>query len=389
MSTAVLLAPARYVVGLDVAADAFVACLLTRAANGSCQVLGAPKSFANSARGFAPFHRWLTQRLAGQPQAQQVLCVLEATGVYHEALAYGLVEQGLAVSVCPPARVRQYARSLPGKSKTDALDAHLLARLGLERPLPRWQPFAPSLRTLRTLVRERAALLAQRTQLTNRCHAYQHAVHGPAGPLQRLQAQRALLDGQLAELEAELHALQQADPVLAPAVGRLTTIPGLGQVTALVLLGETNGFAGFANGRQLASYAGLDVVAHQSGTSVLGRARLSKRGNAHLRTALYWPAVTAARCNPQQRALYERLRERHPQQRKIALGAIMRKLLLLAFTLHRTQQDYDPNRSQPTPNKVAPTLSAEATQDGATGATPPLLAPNVRKMTRPLQPQTP
>ena len=159
---------------------------------------------------------------------------------------------------------------------------------------------------------------------------------------------------------------------------RIATIPGIGGQTALILLAETNGFAHFANARQLASFAGLDVVQRQSGTSVHGRARLSKRGNTHLRAALYMPALTACRHNAQQKAFYERLRTRHPTG-KAALCAVMRKLLLLAFSLHQSKEDYAHTRTTVThkPKKIAPTQGAEATQDGPACAETPFSATKV------------
>ena len=382
--------PAPYVVGVDVAAESFVAVLATRPAAGSVQVLNAPKSFANTAAGFAALLAWADQHLRRVQNPAGVAFVLEATGVYHEELTYFLHHHHRTVQVVQPLMAKQFARSLATKSKTDALDAAMLARLGLERALPVWKPFTPALRLLRALTRERATGLKHATRLRNQLHALLHAHATPANQVARLQTHLDLLDDQKKEVEQELNALIASEKDLKKAVERIATIPGIGSQTALILLAETNGFAFFANARQLVSFAGLDVVHQQSGTSVRARPRLSKRGNTPLRTALYMPALAASRYNPQQKAFYERLRTRHPSG-KAALCAVMRKLLVLAFSLHQSKEDYAQTRTTVTHKhqKIAPTQGAEATQDGPTCAETPFSATKVPENTRKIAELTP
>ena len=383
-------ASAPYVVGIDVAADSFVAVLATRPATGTVQVLLAPKSFANTAAGFAALLTWADKPLRRVPDTAGVAFVLEATGVYHEELTYFLHHHGRTAQVVQPLMAKQFARSLATKSKTDALDAAMLARLGLERALPVWKPFTPALRLLRALTRERATGLQHATRLRNQLHALHHAHATPVQQVARLQAHLDLLEEQKKDVEQELKALVSSEKDLEKAVERIATIPGIGSQTALILLAETNGFAHFANARQLASFAGLDVVHQQSGTSVRARPRLSKRGNTHLRTALYMPALAACRYNPQQKAFYERLRTRHPTG-KAALCAVMRKLLVLAFSLHQSKEDYAQTRTTVTHKlkKIAPTQGAEATQDGPACAETPFSATKVPGKSRKVAEITP
>lgn len=371
-----LLPPPPYGVGLDIAKDTFTACLLQRTPAGDVRLVQQPKApFANSARGVAALLSWLTRY---RPADAAVAFVLEATGSYYEELAYALHAQGYRLHVCQPLQVKQFARSTSTKSKNDALDARLLATFGLTRALPAWQPFSPQQRHVRALLREQADLLAQRTQLRNRRHAWQHSYLPDPATLARLDAQEALLREQHQAITAQLEQCVAADADLAQVVARLQTIPGLGRQTVLTILAETNGFALVHNSRQLAAYAGLDVVETQSGTSVRGRPRLSRRGNAHLRRALYLPALAAARYNAQLRAFYERLRQRHPQG-KAALAAVMRKLLLLAFSLYQSGQEYDPTRHAPT-KRAAPDAAETALQDGATNVAPPSKRKNNQKI---------
>nr|WP_243900457.1 transposase [Hymenobacter defluvii] len=112
-------------------------------------------------------------------------------------------------------------------------------------------------------------------------------------------------------------------------------------MTAIIVVAETSGFALVENERQLASYAGLNVVQRQSG--LLARAtRISKRGNTRLRTALYLPALSSLRHNPRQIAFYARLRTRHPSG-KPGVIAVMRKLLVLCYSLWKNDQAYNPD----------------------------------------------
>ena len=240
-----------------------------------------------------------------------------------------------------PNKVKHFAQSTGLKSKTDQLDARLLCRLGLERALPTWQPPTPALRQLRALARERARLSDQGGRLKTRRHAYQHSYQPDARTLERLAAQQQLIVQQLKAVDQDLAALLAAEPELARKLAHLTSVPGIGLTTAIVVVAETNGFILVENERQLASYAGLDVVQRQSGLSALAT-RISRRGNVRLRTALYLPAVSSLRYNPQQKVFYARLRARQPSG-KPGVIAVMRKLLLLCYSLWKNDRPYDPH----------------------------------------------
>ena len=150
-----------------------------------------------------------------------------------------------------------------------------------------------------------------------------------------------LLKQQLKAIDQDLADLLKAEPELARKLAHLTSVPGIGLTTAIVVVAETNGFVLIENERHLASYAGLDVVQRQSGLSAQAT-RISRRGNVHLRQALYLPAVSSLRYNPQQMAFYARLRARQPSG-KPGVIAVMRKLLLLCFSLWKNDRPYDPH----------------------------------------------
>ena len=188
--------------------------------------------------------------------------------------------------------------------------------------------------------------------------------------LQRLQQRQTLFETQMAGIDAQTAAVVAATPELARKLAQLTSVPGIGLTTAVTIVAETSGFALVENERQLASYAGLDVVQRQSGNLTRPTA-ISRRGNARLRTALYLPAVSSLRYNEQQKAFYTRLRARFPNG-KVGVIAVMRKLLLLSYSLWKNDQAYDPHYHPATvlQQKAAPTPEgAEAAQD-APGSAP-------------------
>jgi len=299
---------------------------------------GKETAFVNSASGFAALLSWVAkQHISGSPH----WFLVETTGVYYEELAYFLADNQQLLSVLLPNKVKHFARSTELKSKTDQLDARLLCRLGLERALPAWQPPTPALRQLRALARERQVLVRQAAQLKIRAHAYQHSYQPVSRTLGRLAAQQQLLVIQLKALDQDLADLLKAEPELARKLGQLTSIPGIGLTTAIVVVAETNAFVLVENERQLASYAGLDVVQRHSGLSAQAT-RISRRGNVRLRTALYLPAVSSLRYNPQQMAFYARLRARQPNG-KPGVIAVMRKLLVRCYALWKNDCAYDPH----------------------------------------------
>ena len=330
-------APLKYVVGIDIAKDTFVACFGRIEASQQLH-FGKETTFDNTLAGFSALLAWSARQ---QATPAPLWFVVEATGVYYEALAYFLADNAQALSVLLPNKVKHFAQSTELKSKTDQLDARLLCRLGLERALPAWQPPTPALRQLRALARERARLSDQGGRLKTRRHAYQHSYQPDARTLERLAAQQQLIVQQLKAVDQDLAALLAAEPELVRKLAHLTSVPGIGLTTAIVVVAETNGFILVENERQLASYAGLDVVQRQSGLSALAT-RISRRGNVRLRTALYLPAVSSLRYNPQQKVFYARLRARQPSG-KPGVIAVMRKLLLLCYSLWKNDRPYDPH----------------------------------------------
>jgi transposase len=306
--------------------------------------------FANTAKGFEALTTWVSKRSEASAVVQYVL---EATGVYHEKLAYFLHERGHGISVVLPNRISSYQRTLDVKTVTDKTASEAIARFGLERKLQNWEKPKPIFKKLQQLTRERDQLIQTRTLVKNQLHAEQAEAEPNTGSVKRLKQQVTLLNKQEKEIQAEILAVLDSDEPVKKAVKNLCSLPGVGVLTAVVVLAETNGFELIRNKRQLASYAGFDVKEKQSGTSVKGKPRISKRGNRYLRKSMHFPALVAIRRDDRFKAIFARLVSRHGIKMK-AVVAVQRRLLEMIYVLHKTGTPYDehylqnlqPNASQ-------------------------------------------
>ena len=312
--------------GLDVAKLKFNACL--RRAGGGLR----HRLFPNDEEGFSRLSEWLKKNGVERAHA-----CLEATGTYYEALAIYLHEHGHAVSVINPAAIKAYAQSQLSRTKTDRVDAALIAGFCVERRPPEWHPPAPELRELQALVRRLDSLAEMRTMEENRLSSgiTVEAVRESVAEL------ITHLSEQIKRTEALIRSHIDSHPALKHQRELLDSIPGIGEATAAVLLAEVPDLKEYRSARQVAAFAGLVPRERQSGSSVRGRVRLSKIGNARLRKALYFPAVTAIRCSPFFQAWVEGLRQRGKSKMAV-IGAVMRKLVHLAYGVLKTGKPFDP-----------------------------------------------
>jgi len=324
----------RHSVGIDISKDELVCCIGT-STDGRQDFLRA-KSFGNNPHGFAALLEHVKPL-----EGRDIVFVMEATGVYYENLAYWLDSNERKVSVLLPNKVKHYTKSLNVKTKTDGVDAQVLSRFGLERRLDFWHMPSAMMRQIKFLSREYREAKAKIVVIKNQLHARNHSHGCPQSSEQRLGKQIGLLQTQLLEIEAELRTAVMSDTKLYDRVTKLNTIPGISFITTITILAETNAFALVGNTRQLASYAGLDVEHRQSGSRE-GKTRISKKGNSHIRNAMYMPALCATRHNPDMKSFYQRLAERKPAK-KIAITAVARKLLILTYILWKNDQEFDEN----------------------------------------------
>jgi transposase len=325
----------KQAVGIDVAQNELVV-TVGRMFDDLTPELYANKTFRNTKEGFSALVLWVNKLT--DPSCQ-LRYVMEATGVYHESLAYFLNEKGLELTIVLPNKISNYQRTLEVKTITDKTASETIARFGLERKLDAWQRPKPIFKRIRQLTRERGQVVQARTVAKNQLHAEQAEAEPGKRTIERLKKQIALFNDQLQQISQEIQELVKTEEQVDKAIKLITTIPGIGILTAATVLAETNGFELIRNKRQLSSYAGFDVKEKLSGTSVKGKPKISKKGNKHLRKAMHMPALAAIRHEERFKDVFARLVSRHGIKMKAAV-AVQRKLLEMTFTIYKTNTPY-------------------------------------------------
>jgi transposase len=260
---------------------------------------------------------------------------MEATGVYWEAVAEYLAAQAMIVSVVNPAQIKAFGASRMVRTKTDKVDAQLIAAFGCERRPEPWQAPSPSEQALRAMVLRLEALQGMRTQESNRLEVAREAVK--AG----IRSHIAWLDKDIKALIVAIRDHMDGDPDLKGKQALLDSIPGLGERTIATLLSFYANLDRFGNARQAVAFAGLDPRQHESGSSVKGKPRMSKVGHAFLRKALYMPAMVALYKTTWGKRFRDRLAAAGKPP-KLMIGAMMRKLVHVAFGVLKSGKMFDP-----------------------------------------------
>lgn len=295
------------------------------------------KSVTNSKTGIADLLAWCTKQ---QVIIHELHAIMEGTGVYHEQAALVLSDAGVTVSIVNPAQVKDFGRSLGVRTKTDGVDSLVLARYGALLNPRVWTPPSQEARTLQALLARREAIAKDLQREQNRLEKAD-ATDTPALIRQSLVESIAFLEKQLTKLQQEIDDHINKHPDLKADRDLLTSIPAVGPQVGNHMLAVMHNHD-FQSAEQLAAYLGLVPIERQSGTSVLGRPRLSKAGPARIRAVLYMAAIVGTQHNPHIKALYQRLQERG-KTKMSALGAAMRKLVHLCFGVLKTRQPYQPN----------------------------------------------
>lgn len=313
------------IVGIDVAKEKLDVAL--RVKSGKWKT----KTVANKPAGFETLRAWLAKH--------GVLCAhicMEATGVYWEAVAEDLADHGFAVSVVNPKQIKSTGEALGIRSKTDEIDAKLIGEFCAMRNPPLWQAPSATVRRLRALVARRDALIELRTAEGSRLE-----VTSVVDVRQSIEQTIAHLEQQIVQIEKQIRQDIDDDPTLKGQRELLTSIPGVGDATAAKLLSHFGGTLRFGSSRQAVAYAGLDVRKHESGSSVRGRSKMSKKGHSDVRGALYMPAVVAKNRTPWGRAFAERLLAAGKPP-MVVVGALMRKLVAIAYGVLKSGVPFNP-----------------------------------------------
>ena len=315
------------ILGIDLAKLTFDATLLT--SSGNQHYL----AFPNTPEGFAQLQVWLNEH-----DITQLHACMEATNIYWEALATWLHAQGFTVSVVNPAQIKGYAQATMQRNKIDKLDSAVIASFCATQHPTAWQSLSAAHRRLRALVRHREDLLQIRLQQQNRLRDTTDTL-----VLSSLQAVLDTIATQLAAVERSVKEHVAAQAELAANLGLLTTIVGIGVVTAAKVLSEFADLEEYESAKAAAADAGLTPSHFESGTSVRRRPRPSKVGKAGIRAALYWPAITAMRRCPAFKAYAERLAARG-KPKKVIIGAVMRRLVHIIYGVLKHRTPYDPTK---------------------------------------------
>ncbi len=293
------------------------------------------QSFSNDEAGFEALQTWLIAR-----DATVVHGCLEATSIYGHPVAIWLHQQGHRVSIVSPVRIHGYAKSQLKRTKADRPDATLMAQFCRDLAPSPWQPSATEIQDLQDYIRRLDALTHRLSQEKNRLEIT------PAALKPDIDAHIAFLEGQVKSLKKRFHEPIQAHDPLKTQADLLVSIVGIGPDTAARLLAEIGDIKAFRSARQLAADAGLTPQEHSSGTSVQGKTRLCKIGNARLRKALYFPALAFLRCAPELQPWRDRLAAAGKTKMAI-IGAAMHKLIRIVYGVLSSGQKYDPSKLLP------------------------------------------
>jgi transposase len=297
---------------------------------------------ANTQEGHTALIEWLT---GWKVPLEDTLVVMEATGVYWERVATTLHSVGYQVSVVNAAQIKFFAKSTLRRGKTDKMDAALIAQYGATMRPARWTPPDRSQEALRALIHERDAVVELIIVEKGRQHALDHRQHAHQVVTELGKARLELLEAQRIQLTEAITACVTDSMMLNRQVELLSSVPGIGALTAATVLSETAHLQDMHDSKQWAAYAGLSPVPRQSG-AMMGRCRISKIGNGRLRRAFYLSAVTVTRLKNPLGEYYRRL-VASGKPKKVALIALARKILRTCFAILRSGTPFDPVYQRP------------------------------------------
>ena len=328
----------RQCIGIDVSKKKFTFCLC-QSTEQDLHFYTKPKEFENSEPGFRHLLAWSGNEV---DSSVPYSFLMETTGCYHESLALFLARKGMTVIIVHANKAKNFARLNGQRTKTDPVDSKMLATMGCDTPgLKPWP-----------IPDEKYLQLRDMSRLSEQPDGQVGAEHVRAIHLQE-EVEEAAAQVKGAFPGAVLHPgewmhvaeLVNGDPVIKAGVDNMESIKSIGKKTAILVTAETLGFHQMTSAKQVASYAGLDVKKEQSGDTDK-KGHMTKRGNAHLRAGLYFPAMVASWSNPQLMEDYNRICASHPQSKNIALVALERKLLCLMYSLWKSGKQWNPEYGQ-------------------------------------------
>ncbi len=288
------------------------------------------KVIDNNVAGFTNLDTWVKKYHTGKLH----VC-MEATGTYWEAVAEYYADQGHAVSVVNPAQIKAFAKTLLSRTKTDNVDAGLIAAYCALHQPDRWSPPSAEMRALRAWLARREALQAMCTQEKNRLGVARENL------IAEIEAHIVYLKNAINLIDIAVRDLIDRHPGLKAQYTLLDSVPGLGERTIPLLLAHYGGESRFDCAKQAVAFAGLDPRQHESGSSVRRKTRMSKMGHASIRRALYMPAMVAMTRTAWGRVFAKRLAANHKPP-MVIIGALMRKIVQIAYAILKSKTAFDP-----------------------------------------------
>ena len=292
------------------------------------------ESFVNNDKGFKNLNKWLKQKKISALKA-----CMEATGNYSNNVVEFLYNAGHEVHVVNPVCIKAFAKSKLIRTKTDAVDALIIAKYANTLELIPYKSKSSAVKELKALHRCLDDLKGQCVQISNHL---EHKEHVPKSVTSTWKKLLKDFKNEIKNIEDSLDELFENNLELKQHRDNLQTIPGIGKTTATSILAESPDLSSFKSPRQYAAYAGLVPKHRTSGSSVRGKARLSKLGSSKLRKALYLPAVVAKNHNPILKAFSNKLKSKG-KHNMVIIAAVMRKLLHLCFAIIKSNSTFIPN----------------------------------------------
>lgn len=327
----------KYSVGLDISSKKVNGCISIIDDNQKVMVKSSIV-FPNTQVGFKALEDWILKNHK-EKELPLVIC-MEATGIYHENCALYLSEKQHNVSIILPNKAKHYLISLGLKSKNDTIDAKGLSRMVAEQCLDSWKPMGKFFYQLRQYTRQYQNLQEQKTVINNQLHALERAMYVNKPMIKQQKSILMLFNKQLKELDKLIKNHINSNEIVKQKIENICKIKGVAALSIATILAETNGFELFKNYKQLVSYAGFDVVERESGTST-GKTKISKKGNSHIRRALFMPAFVAITHKERPFLnLFTRTFEKHGIKMK-SYVAVQKKLLVMIYHLWKKNEAYD------------------------------------------------
>lgn len=288
-------------------------------------------TFENSNKGFRSFNKELNSTTDW--------CVMEATGSYYQQLAGFLYSNSILVSVVNPLVIKRFIQMKLQRNKTDKSDSKMISLYAMEQEISLWKPLPQYIDQCKLLNSSIDIYNKQSTALKNKLDSLQCQGTTNGTIIKSLKRQIKCIGKEIHLLELEIESLikQNAGQMLT----NISSIPGIGKKTAILLISSTNAFSSFENHKQVSSFFGIAPTERSSGSSIRGNSRISKFGNPAIRVNLFLCSFSACKTNYQCRSLYNRLVDKG-KSKKLALVAVSNKLLKQSFAVAKSGIPFDP-----------------------------------------------